>query len=1595
MDRPENTSRSKPIAKEKHKTSGDSKNSGASSTKAQIDESANKDQLPHPPLKPSPLVKLCNDLNLEPNSKFTLKHARTVDNHTLTDKELQFPKQIPEYIFKTILIANYHVRDFKVKAESNKNKTKCLNDSDEREDEEEGINPMDALLCIYHLSDSSLRRYLALKLAACQLSIPFLLPDPEAPSERVTMLTSSLKGITKTWKSSSEVFVTEHQFPVVSFIRIGEISTSKSSLINKIMSDGSNHHDFFFHEDMEGGYFERKIVDGLVELSWYLPGENEKQTFQREICFANLRGDSGVFKKQRNVLFKISSVLCILLPSNYPDEIINEILKEAKHDKAKIILIFPEKTKSKRELKDLEESKHREKFSLIKRLRRTNEHEFVTTIQKEIEEKVNEIQDTSVNRSMATLGNLAPLVKDDETSENDETQSEFEKNTCKWLEVGIEKAKDLLALQAHVPELADLERQKYHPKGEGDKSVAHDRDNIYKRIEGKKDAQKTSFKELDKRVLDCFDSLAKMKNDPPKQVEALIKLKHKLNKMSLDVVAELRGKDGGGKVESLQELKEQQLKLFLEKMKLSFGLEHIVREFAQLYQLKGRKYDFAEVAVEMLLSGNPVEILDGDSSYIPLEWFKAVYTKLESKTKNAKIFVISVLGIQSSGKSTMLNTMFGLEFPVSAGRCTRGAFASLLPVSDSLKDASNFDYILVVDTEGLRGSGDPQIREHDNELATFVIGVANLTIVNIMGENHEDMKEFLEIAMHAFLKMKLVKEKKICKIVHHNVAAADARDKLTADRLNLKRDLDKMAQLAALQENCEEKVKKLDDIMSFNENEDVFYIPGLLQGNPPMAPVNPKYGRAIQKVKENIVSVMSSKQGFPLSVSQFRDRVCNLWTAMLKENFIFNFRNVIEVRAFTALDKKFFEESVNLMTGMSDLKTEIEVALERCTKREERDEKWNSSQKQIGKRAQELGKKMETAMKTFFETNEDKATLEQWRENFMRKIQLMEDNQRSDVVHSCSAAYHHLQNQHDVKEKEKKIEKEFLQKATIFITSVENADDTEQCLATFEQEWGKWMMEVPDCKEKKTDVNNEMVEVLFHTDTTLKSEMSDKLDAQNDTVSKFKGKVPDYRSNPGFLEKFINKLRQNEQGREARIIVDKAFDNAIDFAKNKAKSRVRCTRNDLTTMYHKIITTIDNESKKPKLKIDNSFKCDILLYIFANAYDIFEEMEQRYLEGRDIKGDLERTLRPTLEIFFQNSCQKVGKELRAAISFINALREPIKSALNRAMGPAVAKKLMEVSTFQSKAQFHASVLIELGKGGKFESYIPYLQNSVKFLKTKLVESSENYCIKENPTSIRELLEIKVNKIKGDVSNGISMANEETKRKGEKLTFWIQQFVEDCPSLAITKEMFAVAAIDDDLKDIDVFETKVKESIDEFFKSLIPDRIDRSTMEKWDPPPHDQLLTRMFGCESFCPFCKGLCDQTTPNHPEGHSTKHHRAGGLNGYKDIDTKILSISICTNDVAEPGKRFRNKDTNDEWRLYSDYQSVNEDYKSWSIPPDPSFELSIYWQWFMGKFLKELCKHYGVKEPEIPSIWKDRTFEVAERDLRQEYNMLLEEQK
>jgi ABC-type lipoprotein export system ATPase subunit len=54
------------------------------------------------------------------------------------------------------------------------------------------------------------------------------------------------------------------------------------------------------------------------------------------------------------------------------------------------------------------------------------------------------------------------------------------------------------------------------------------------------------------------------------------------------------------------------------------------------------------------------------------------FLKTIFKDLTEKVIVLSVIGPQSSGKSTLLNFLFGCDFLTSTGRCTRGIYGTYI-----------------------------------------------------------------------------------------------------------------------------------------------------------------------------------------------------------------------------------------------------------------------------------------------------------------------------------------------------------------------------------------------------------------------------------------------------------------------------------------------------------------------------------------------------------------------------------------------------------------------------------------------------------------------------------------------------------------------------------------------------------------------------------------------------------------------------------------------------------------------------------------------------------------------------------------------------
>ncbi len=68
----------------------------------------------------------------------------------------------------------------------------------------------------------------------------------------------------------------------------------------------------------------------------------------------------------------------------------------------------------------------------------------------------------------------------------------------------------------------------------------------------------------------------------------------------------------------------------------------------------------AELKAKEIMSNQPFEIIDGDSLEMPKKIMKKVFANIPDNC-----LILTIIGPQSSGKSTLLNFLFGCDFATS------------------------------------------------------------------------------------------------------------------------------------------------------------------------------------------------------------------------------------------------------------------------------------------------------------------------------------------------------------------------------------------------------------------------------------------------------------------------------------------------------------------------------------------------------------------------------------------------------------------------------------------------------------------------------------------------------------------------------------------------------------------------------------------------------------------------------------------------------------------------------------------------------------------------------------------------------------------
>ena len=1541
-------------------------------------------------------------------------------------------------------------------------------------------HPMDLMHFVIKNLDIPQRSKLYQKLSLCKLAVPVLFQN-----EGQIYMDMSLRYVKTTWVSEGHIVegnVANAPVFLFSMIRCGQISAehvSKSMLANDLFNfkrDANVGSCGFFSKHSLSSNRSRKFAEGTVEGMWY-EGKSGDEKFQASFGLLNLRGDAVQNMETASTLASISDVLFMFCGKDmFKNRAYKNLVQETNKklnlngDKVKkikrFVAIFPKDDKDDvnenyEEFYDISEDVIRKRIS-------SKPQKLLISLSKIIQESLR-------NMSTDTIYTLSHRLRKEnkESSTEDIESAENINNLLLKMMDSIKNAdekersvfrKQLFPLQSKRKDYAKTQREENRSANTNETRKLQDELIMMRSSRSKiiKDGLPKGISAFLKELLSDTTVPQKLmtvtniqyalddwcsKNLLDKQIQ------YKESLRQLELLKEKKTNRTGmhqvidSKENNLRDTETkncENLAKFL--LDMSVGIESIFREVSEIYDTaktndgnpikkfaKGT-WELPEVVATLLMNGVSVELMDGDGFTVPTDWLEEVLKSLEKcfqedfgLKESPKIFVLTVLGDQSTGKPTLLNTMFGVQFPVSAGRCTKGAFMQLIPI---LIDKFPYHGLLVIDTEGL---GAPEYRQditHDNEIATFVLGISDLAIINVNGENPINVENFLQISITALMRMKEVEFHPSVIFVHQNCDPTAELKNITG-RHNLMRVMDDAVSAQTEIFQMQNKFLFFQDIVDISLEDDFIYFPQLFEGAPPMSPPSGNYSKSCSDLTSHILNKMKEKFeriNNLQTLGDFAEKVKLVWKGVLKENFVLSLRNSTEIQVKYDADNLQSKWKVEMESSMENI-------LEKLSREVEADFKAKqTTQDLLKKRKEKLKTELNSAhneRKERFKEHIEKQPLhkkriyKEWEQTYIKKMDQIRNQIMEDCQRRLSDYYNYEKNgakwKDELQKSKTKLQENARKIAKELLDRKEKGEKPEFTDKEIEIEFEKFWSSVKrnffskketafEAENVRTSFVKEIREKYDKTPGFSKIRENFGLHLENafniewvenshvDFVEKDFCKEISRTKNSEFLKDIDNLIAsaQRKISKELIDLCDSGGFKKMKFMYNYSTFNCGSSVKQYLAKAEAILVETHNESsQRNAYNLTESFKAMFSCFAAQIAIPTFKEAQQSFIDYMDISTKLDNESENTKQIF--TLLLKREKNLTiAARQIAQLLHQRIKEAAVK--DARINCKDILLGLITQKIHVHGLVLhdvIALLNEDINEENVTYVKEYFfhpfdAFEKKILHVFDACQDIKLNDM-IRVKFDASIRRIKQylkfDLQASYQKSLTEVMCQSQSIR-WLGIGEKDFDGIEMPKfnknqpSRLAKLSLENERGVIESEVAKRMEEENEIVNKLInliteTDEVSTNITLTEQGEVKKKVLSdvsnHLFKCTEFCPLCYAPCNET---HSEGmsqdsiHISHCHRPQGFATYVDSKKKKF-VTLTCNDLINTKQTFSNADTKYKRVDYSNYRSVNSYYNSWDIKGVAGDE-SLYWKYITYRVTKKLDRFFpGAKQADV-TRWK-----------------------
>lgn len=1472
--------------------------------------------------------------------------------------------------------------------------------------EQNGINCLDAVLVILNHCDDFTRQRLLECMAKCNLSVPILLPDLRENEQRVFQqwaLASIVKTIPSNDGTFYDVVVSRHPFHVALFVKFGELNEfCMSDLLNKIIGDvqENNMPYSFFGEKVESN--PPQLSHGLLEAVWFVPDNRHTSVTTCKLtvplCFCYLHGNPDFHAKEFDFAFESSSIVVIFVPKSSVDNFIEKFNELGKERKVIIALYSPTRTA---------------KIDNIRSKLRTRVKDFSGTNLTNIARALcTEISDVLVNATPSTFtlhntGRYICELKNIAIDMNASCRNGFDQG--QKIEMLFSRSRQhfdkIFKLLRHWNYFSRLFKDTKWKRAKT--NICHEMERHRQQLRQSRIVQ--SQETLSDPILFFLKILEESSDIEQIYMFSWLKVFFKHRAFSKIKFSEESFFSVQQEIDQIRfdygnegSVNEEERSCFPRENdtieQVTYGIDTLLQELGQLYESRTfmgiDASHISNVAANMVLNGHSIDIFDGNTGNVPIKWVEGVLKAVEGIVGDKTTFVISILGVQSAGKSTFLNALFGTNFEANAGRCTKGVSIQMLPLDSSLQHETGCDFILIIDTEGLQPLQD--LHKVSNEMATLVLSLSNFVFLNIAGQTIEsDIKNILQIAALAFLRMEQVNLKCNCFVVQQLVSDPTVIRKNKHDIKSLSKKIDEAVQHAAKVENIQTETSKtylgIFRIMNYTKGFGRLQYFAPLWGGNIMSPPDTTYSDLVLELRKEMICLINNNGFECLQLSVFIQRVLDVWKAIKEDDFLFYFQNTEEIKQFNQFKEEYHKICATFSSDMVRWKLKHLRKVKPMRDNEAIDQKY----------CKDLYEKLSKYTdKVYYQIDMLFCKDDYWL--IKPKAQYFKDDFKERVNHTYKSILHSFETSSEVLQSRVwiKTTKQMSQAVqTLATKTLRTHEDTFYSVKEeFEVFWERELLNIKAQFLEQVRDRSLQEKVLIDIENSLR-------DLYRDTLLE-----KDIRKNmfnlltTHILQGIIDDSRLLQYAGDE----EETFSNYLSYAfkfvdmstcPTLVNNIQNCTLNFVNSARAKRVTDCSFVYKVQEVttpfqgKISNQTLATVILKVCLWMAPLL--LREFALSKWELINVSLENMRDDFYNEYVTARKFVSKqEFQTTLSFSLFIEQELVYTIHDELATTLINKFTS-PIFTSKENLLHKVLLELCEKWNFKDYIMYLTNTKGFIEDWALRFVSKSCVlpKNNLqfyVSIERIAKNLIDKKLSEISDILH------KRMQKPIIQYHELFVN------VFRDIGRVCDVWYDQSKLETFKSSLSylsaeefgiefSKIISYFKSTLinvlkvpKETADLNIVQEWFstvPKTHKELIANLRLCFAVCPFCPVTCDETDSH--DIHRSIRHIPMGLGGITfPGHSGRLVTEDCTTLVATKYNFNRCKCypsiCNHKPSYYEEHRL---DHPDWYIhPQEMSEEQPIdYWKWVLKEFNSDFANYYQVNKADVPSAWDVITREDA----------------